>query len=170
MTPVCMTWEQIVPPYVESPGGLFGEGTIARSVVRIQPVGEGEPFCGKYRLHDGRYHEDEKLNKAHIEHNGDSLVVTFEGKKVGVLSGLALWIDAEHRYSVTKIDLAVELWMAHGIKRGLDKPVPQHLTRDGKPIPMTKATLKVAKRAYLILVERGYVMMPEGYTPPFPPF
>lgn len=163
---VCMTWEEICPPYVMSTGPLV-PNAIEKTAKRVKPVGEGKPFCdGRYRLHEGRYYADDVANQRSIDHRDIALVATLDGESVAMISGMDFWVSPMHRRSITGIDLAVEIWMAHGLKRGLDKPLNQYAS-EKRPVPMTEATLKVAKRAYLLLIERGHVVLPEGYTPPF---
>lgn len=149
--PFTLTWEQFHPPFKNCPGLLFGGRTLRRSALRPKPVGEGVPFCERYRLHQ----------TSRPAQGGDfTLIVTFEGKAVAALAPDILWVEEAHRRSATGIDLAAELCAARALQRGLDTPVRETV------VAMTKASVYASKRAYRLLVERGHIVPPEGYELP----
>lgn len=163
--PICLTWEQFAPPYKEIPGVLFGGKGQAVFARRIRPVGDGEPLCGPYRLHEGRFSQDDARHEAAVHENEFALVVTLSGERVAAMSGITLWVHEEHRRSKVPYDIAAEMWLEHARRRDWTKWNQKH-SRAGEPVPMIKSTIKVGMRAYLLAIERGYVYPPEGYVIP----
>lgn len=170
--PVTMTLEEFLPPHKE--GTTFGESYMAALAMNIRPVGRGKPWPEKphlharrYRLHEGRYSLDFETNERAIARQDFALVATFDGDPVGVINGGFLWVHGSQRlslhrgFSVDPFDLAAELWAERAMRKGYRQSYNRY-ANNGKPIPLTAASLKVAKRAYALLVARGCIVNPEA--------
>jgi hypothetical protein len=164
--PLCLTWEQFIPPYQEIPAVLFGGLIQERFTRKLKPFGEPMPlYDGRYLLYDARYGKKEET-QAKVQHDrGNANVVLFEGRTVAGQTLLDLWVHKDHRRSVTNIDLAAEMWLEH-VRRRDQGAWEQRYGREGKPVPMIRATIKVGMRAYKLGIERGYIVLPEGYAIP----
>lgn len=166
MQPVCLTWEQFIPPYEEIPGVVFGGLIQERFSLRLKPVGEAKPICeGRYLLYDARFSAKEEINERTLHQKGSANLVTFGDTTVAAMTLIDLWVHPDHRRSVVPFDLAAEMWLEH-VQRRRQSFLEQHFGRLGKPVPMIKATIRVGMRAYKLGIERGYIVPPEGYKIP----
>lgn len=161
--PECLTWEQFVPPHTLN---VVVNEPFAIDYVRrtIDPIGEGVPFCERYRLHTGRYSTDEKTDSDFVKRHGIALVATYNGEKVGLISGMLFWVHAEHRRSVVDVDIAAELSLAHALLYSEGRGFSY--LRKNALITMTQKAINANKRAYHLAVQRGIIVPPAGYPMP----
>lgn len=164
--PVTMSLADFLPPHI--PGESFGEAYMAAASRNIRPVGFGEEwYSERFRLHEGRYNLNFEDNERAIARQDFALVATLDGDPVGVINGGFLWVHGSYRLRRTEasFDLAAELWAERAMRKGYRQSYNRY-TLAGKPIPLTSASLKVAKRAYALLVARGCIINPEAAACP----
>jgi hypothetical protein len=150
--PIEMDWPTFMRPYRIGQTFFNGAG-LRESIMRIIPIEVGVELANTngMRLCRGGYKTE---NAEQLEESrGPCYVLTMNGVVVGGVDRYALWIEPPFRSK----DLAVELYVVMFIALGPEKWLNNRYTARGAPQTYTAAGFESRRRAYLALVQRGYI-------------
>jgi hypothetical protein len=155
--PIEMDWPTFMRPYRIGQQFFNGLGLRA-AIMRLIPVEAGTelPHMDGLRLCRGGYNTE---NAAQLEESrGPGYVLTMNGVVIGGVDRYALWVEPPFRSK----DLAVELYVVMFIALGPEKWLNNRYTARGIAQVYTAAGFESRRRAYLALVERGYIKTAVG--------
>ncbi len=155
-----MDWPAFMRPYkIGEP--LFPSAT-RRAALAALPQGEGRDVDksghGHVRIYRGVYNLPEAQRAIKERARGPAFVAVSAGVVVAGVDRYALWVEPAFR----GMNLAVELYVSMFLEMGPERWVNNKYTARDKPMPFSKGGVASRRKAYLALVERGYIEKAEG--------
>lgn len=149
--PILMPWPEFMLPYKIITNGP-DLNALARFKMRAGDL--VNRVADDYYLRYGTYCFDEFVHKIHFDKHGPLRVVTnVRHEIIGFTRRHYTWVDPAHYGKGLSAEMIASVFLATGREKWMDSVY----VRQKKPEPFNKAGYAAQKKAYKLLVERGFI-------------